>query len=183
MKDRMHFKKSVLSLMLASVAAVANAGMEVATFEELSIDLNNYYGASWTGSLSTFNGENMICCTDHKVTVTFAVPITFIGAYYASWGGAGAYEGGGHSFELFNGGNSVFQGPMDQVISSGLEWVGSNYGGTVTSVVFYGGSEGPAVDNFTFSTTAVPEPESYAMLLAGLGLIGATVRRRKTKKG
>jgi hypothetical protein len=30
-------------------------------------------------------------------------------------------------------------------------------------------------------TTAVPEPESYAMLLAGLGLMGAVVRRRKAK--
>jgi len=30
-------------------------------------------------------------------------------------------------------------------------------------------------------TTAVPEPETYAMLLAGLGMIGAVVRRRKTR--
>ena len=29
-------------------------------------------------------------------------------------------------------------------------------------------------------TTAVPEPETYAMLLAGLGLIGYSIRRRKT---
>lgn len=29
--------------------------------------------------------------------------------------------------------------------------------------------------------TPVPEPETFAMLLAGLGLIGAAVRRRKTK--
>jgi len=29
------------------------------------------------------------------------------------------------------------------------------------------------------SVSAVPEPETYAMLLAGLGLIGATVKRRK----
>jgi hypothetical protein len=29
------------------------------------------------------------------------------------------------------------------------------------------------------SVTAVPEPESYAMLIAGLGLIGAAVKRRK----
>lgn len=32
-----------------------------------------------------------------------------------------------------------------------------------------------------FSVTAVPEPESYAMLLAGLGLIGVATARRKLK--
>ena len=34
--------------------------------------------------------------------------------------------------------------------------------------------------NISF-TSAVPEPETYAMLLAGLGLIGAAVKRRKAK--
>ena len=29
---------------------------------------------------------------------------------------------------------------------------------------------------------AVPEPESYALLLAGLGLIGTVVKRRKAKR-
>ena len=30
--------------------------------------------------------------------------------------------------------------------------------------------------------TSVPEPENYAMLLAGLGLVGTAVKRRETKK-
>lgn len=33
----------------------------------------------------------------------------------------------------------------------------------------------------SISVTAVPEPETYAMLLAGLGLMGAIARRRKDK--
>lgn len=32
-----------------------------------------------------------------------------------------------------------------------------------------------------YSVTAVPEPETYAMLLAGLGVMGAVARRRKAK--
>lgn len=41
-----------------------------------------------------------------------------------------------------------------------------------------------AMDNLRFnSTTPVPEPESYALLLAGMGLVGAAVRRRKVTKG
>lgn len=38
-----------------------------------------------------------------------------------------------------------------------------------------------SVDNLTL-TAAVPEPETYALLLAGLGCMGAIVRRRKAKQ-
>lgn len=39
------------------------------------------------------------------------------------------------------------------------------------------GAYGPVIDNV--SVTAVPEPESFAMLLAGLGMMGVIARRRK----
>jgi len=42
------------------------------------------------------------------------------------------------------------------------------------------GNAGPALDNI--SVSAVPEPETYAMLLAGLGLMGTMARRRKQTK-
>jgi hypothetical protein len=41
-----------------------------------------------------------------------------------------------------------------------------------------GDNVGALLDNVT--VTAVPEPESYAMIMAGLGLMGFIVRRRKT---
>jgi hypothetical protein len=39
---------------------------------------------------------------------------------------------------------------------------------------------GVVLDNLTF-TAAVPEPENYAMLLAGLGLMGVVARRRSLR--
>lgn len=55
-------------------------------------------------------------------------------------------------------------------------------GGDVNLTFAAGGksdSYGGSLDNV--SVTAVPEPETYAMLLAGLGMMGAMVRRRKQK--
>ncbi len=37
----------------------------------------------------------------------------------------------------------------------------------------------PEIEVFTISAAPVPEPETYAMMLAGLGLIGFVARRRK----
>jgi hypothetical protein len=36
-------------------------------------------------------------------------------------------------------------------------------------------------NTFNLAVAAVPEPETYAMLLAGLGLMGAIARRRNKK--
>jgi hypothetical protein len=52
---------------------------------------------------------------------------------------------------------------------------------TLGMIIFTGG-QGQALPTLSFdvvSVTAVPEPESYAMLLAGLGVIGAIARRRR----
>ncbi|MFN4064725.1 MAG: PEPxxWA-CTERM sorting domain-containing protein [Parazoarcus communis] len=52
--------------------------------------------------------------------------------------------------------------------------------GWLTSTGTMGGTM-QGVDLITQTISPVPEPETYAMLLAGLGLIGAITRRRKTR--
>jgi hypothetical protein len=49
--------------------------------------------------------------------------------------------------------------------------------GVAAGVSFFGTSE----YTFTMSASPIPEPAEYAMLLAGLGLVGMVVRSRKAK--
>jgi hypothetical protein len=73
--------------------------------------------------------------------------------------------------------------------ADGLNYINSNLGKSIT---FGGSTTAGYAQFFGYRFTAgkpailsmsainpVPEPETYAMLLVGLGLIGATVRRRK----
>ncbi|WP_235922999.1 PEP-CTERM sorting domain-containing protein [Rugamonas aquatica] len=103
------------------------------------------------------------------------VPVTF-----AFQGGAITIlsQGGGH----WNGGTLTQTGPLT---ISGEEGNGLlKFTGTYTDITFvtpnyeyyYGATVGAA------SIAAVPEPETYAMLLAGLGLVGAIARRRKAAR-
>ena len=55
-----------------------------------------------------------------------------------------------------------------------LSFVGTNLNRAADTSVF--------VDNVKMSVTPVPEPETYAMLLAGLGLMGGVARRRKAAR-
>ncbi len=50
-----------------------------------------------------------------------------------------------------------------------------------TSVQWFGENATGVTDVQLGITTAVPEPETYAMMLAGLGLLGFAARRRKAK--
>lgn len=54
----------------------------------------------------------------------------------------------------------------------------SAYSGVTSIVITNNDGAGLAYDRFSFDT-AVPEPQSWALLIAGFGLVGTTMRRRK----
>lgn len=62
-------------------------------------------------------------------------------------------------------------------LNSGINTLTFGYGSSLQGI----GDEGWKVNAVNVTASAVPEPESYAMLLAGLGLMGAVARRRKNK--
>ncbi|CAM8671801.1 PEP-CTERM protein-sorting domain [Comamonadaceae bacterium] len=60
---------------------------------------------------------------------------------------------------------------------------GVQFAGGIRSITISNSAGGIEVDHIQYGqmAAAVPEPETYAMLLAGLGLMGAVARRRKQK--
>jgi hypothetical protein len=59
--------------------------------------------------------------------------------------------------------------------------IGVSFAGTAKSIDFGGGANFVAYDDITFGrdTPGIPEPQSWALLIAGFGLVGATMRRRR----
>ncbi len=59
--------------------------------------------------------------------------------------------------------------------------IGVGFLGTAKSVAFAGVADQIVFDDVTFGsiTPGVPEPETYALMLAGLGVVGMLARRRK----
>ena len=112
-------------------------------------------------------------------TLTFDnAPVVFDGMAYNIWAGSGTVP----TYDLFYKNQRVFDGSVDAGTQPfGLYWVTSGYSGPVDRIDFYGTSDGFAVDNFTYSTAPVPEPETWLMLLAGLGVLASYSQRKKVK--
>jgi hypothetical protein len=94
---------------------------------------------------------------------------TLIGQYFAPW-----------TF----GGHTAPYGALVGRIGSEFRTMGTNFSGqawaTGTLKLFYwdGGGQDNS-DSIRVNVTAVPEPASWAMLIAGFGLVGAAARLRR----
>ena len=95
--------------------------------------------------------------------------------------GSISYHITGLTLDLFNSSNvllagNTVTGPTDISVSLNQMLAAGSYYFTV------GGTADGSIINqgiYTFSAAAIPEVDTYAMMLAGLGLIGFTVSRRK----
>jgi len=116
-------------------------------------------------------------------TVSSAEVLPGYGLFYsldgASWSNAAAFNPTAAQMPHNATGATTMSGTLDlgTSIASGstvyLRWIDDN--GTPTSP-----DQAIGLNNLTIAAMPVPEPESYAMLLAGLGLIGFAARRRKS---
>jgi hypothetical protein len=69
----------------------------------------------------------------------------------------------------------------DQVIpgTNGLFTVTGAYGETFTKIELASSANSFEIDNLAVRKDVIPEPATWAMLIAGFGLVGAAMRRQR----
>jgi hypothetical protein len=177
----------LVALALSAAAPIASA--DVLTFEDLSGNgvpvPANYGGFSWSSWMQFSNpldpytphsGTRRIYSADNANSIVSATGFVLDGAYFSGFSDATVY------FQLYNSSSTLLWTSASLNPTSTPTFLSSGYSGLVEKVVVH--STGPTrfvMDDFTFHTAAIPEPETYVMLLAGLGLLGFAARRRKQK--
>jgi hypothetical protein len=184
-------RKLIASAAIATFAPLA--GATVLGFEDIGTHgfvPANYGGLDWSSAGWIAFGDPQAPYTAHagdwrvatdfgssdaQSTIRFTTPSIFEGAWFSGYGEATV------SFELYAAGQLVAN---SATLAPGVTpaFLASGYAGLVDAVVvaspmqaFY------ALDDFTFTgaTAAVPEPQSWALLAGGLGIVALLAHRRR----
>lgn len=132
-----------------------------------------FFGVS--SLMPTDGSQGVFYATPDTITFTFAAPVNAFGINVGDLGTVGATD---FSATLSNGDAATFFTGYSG-ISYGQLFVGVIDSTPFTSVTFYGTAPDDGIYFDRMQIAAVPEPETYAMLLVGLGLLGAASRRKK----
>jgi hypothetical protein len=161
-------RKTLLAVALASAGFAAHAATVVVNFQSTAFDGGSLIGQSFSGQ---FSYDDSLLSSS-----TWTLPLLSL-----------SFSLGGQSYTL----GQADAGTTSVAFDTGsLVGVNAVYTGGVRSVELVSGFGAPYAfydqgsgnygsADLSFSTAAVPEPESYALMLGGLGLIGFIARRRK----
>jgi hypothetical protein len=190
------------ALLLAAFGTGANAGPNLianGNFEMSAVATDSFetytnlggYGATEWGS-NAASGTLKIVDVAGNQSMQFGGGDWAYTSFGVSTGGAYTlsfdYDGSGF-WALYNTNTSsyVSTGPLVQITGTGTDISSLTLADNTSYKLYFGtvGSglpgmgTGMTLDNV--SVSAVPEPESYAMLVAGLGVLGAVSRRRQQR--
>lgn len=193
----MMMKKIAVATLFASVALAAHAGTELVT----NGDFETGDVAGWTEAGNLAGGAVFPVATDpvnsSNILAIFAVDSPYYVSQNLQTRAGQSYNlsfdlqvqgvpatPGAVSFEAyFNGVKLV------NVVDQTMEWTHFSFNnlraGSALTELKFGGRDDPdfiRLDNVSVSAAPVPEPETYAMLLAGLGLLGFAACHKKAIK-
>jgi len=186
-----------LALLPAAAAAIAFGTPAIAnsltfqgvTFETQAIDSDTLQfsilnATSATGDWAGVDHLNAFSMKDiGNVTGATISPANFtVSAFELNTGGCVGGASGGICFTA---------SPSPLALTADMSWIidftgtGLTFASPHLKVLFSGGDVGNGHGSLlsTNITPAIPEPETYAMMLAGLGLLGFVARRRRQGLG
>lgn len=178
-------KKPLLTAMLALCAHSACAAETLLTFDDFvggsSFD---YGGLHWESSAPLVNGylvsggsNDPSSPWDVEYYEPGALTLTLIGGGQFNVNSIGVLAG------TFADQPPVVTAYRNGALIYTIPEYGHGWDGSVTinqadTVKFNWEGAGLRMDNLNYSVAAVPEPETYALMLAGLALVGVRARRR-----
>ena len=179
-------KLTAVAAMLAGASVAANAA--TTNLGEIPVGQPTTFSGVVQGSGTSINDIFTFSFDGANVASGYSVvniPLSFSG---------GAWNTALATLTLMSNADGIVGNSDDQMLGSAI-WSGAGNSNDSLQLSHDAAITGPAYIQITGVTdggnggiysgaiaAAIPEPETYAMLLAGLGLMGAVVRRRSNRK-